>query len=115
MDPAKRIVVSLPLEELWTREGPLTAQICRDLSTGEIVGLLRAGPVRFVVADLGQRLKWVAEAESFTFWKSEAKRHIVNVASDGFHLDDFPDQYAYVASERAADLGPPIILLEKHH
>lgn len=115
MDPAKRIVVRLPLEALWTREGPLTAQKRRALSVGEIVGLLRASPVRFVVADLGQRLRWVAEADGFTFWKSEAKRRIVDPVSDGFHLDDFPDHYAYVASEWTADLGPPIILLEKHH
>ena len=114
MDPAKRIVVSLPLEELWTREGPLMAQKRRDLSLGEIVRLLRAGPVRFVVADLGQPMEWVVEADCFTFWKSEAKRHVVDSVSEGFHLDDFPDQYAYVASEWAVDPGSPIVLLEKH-
>ncbi len=91
------------------------AEKLRDLSADCIAGLLRAGPLRFAVADLGHPLDWVAEADRFTFWKEEAKPRIADPVSEGFHLDGFSGQYAYVASEWAADPGSPIILLEKHH
>ena len=115
MDPDKRIVVGIPIEELWTREGPLVAQKRRDLSTGDIAGLLRAGPLQFVVADLGQPLRWVSEADRFMFWKSEVKPRVADPDPKRFYLADFPGHYAYVASEWSADLGLPIVLLETHH
>ena len=115
MDPEKRIVVTLPLEELWSREGPIPAHKRRDLSTGDIARLLRAGPLRFVVADVGQFLKWIPENDRFTFWKAEVKPRVVDSYADGLYLNDFPGHYAYVASEWSADFGPPIVLLEMHH
>ena len=113
MEPDKRIVVRLPLEELWTRDGPLAAHKRRDLSAGHIAGLLWAGPLRFVVADLGHPLRWVPEADRFTFWKAEPR--VVHPDSDGFYLGDFPGHYAYVAPKWSADLGLPIVVLETHH
>ena len=115
MDLDKRIVVRLPLEELWSREGPLVAQKRRHVSADDIAGLLRSGPLRFVVADLGHPLKWVDETDRFTFWKAEVQPRVVEPDPGGFHLGDFPDHYAYVASEWSADLAQPIVLLEKHH
>ena len=115
MDPNKRIVVGIPLEDLWTREGPSAAQKRRDLSAIDIAALLRAGPLQFVVADLGHPLRWVAEADRFAFWKAEVKPRIVAPGPAAFHLGDLPEHYAYVASEWSAGLGRPIVLLEKHH
>lgn len=115
MDSDKRVVVRLPLEELWSRAGRIPAHKRRDLSTGDIAGLLRAGPLRFVVADVGHILEWIPETDRFTFWKAEVKPRVVDSYADGFYLNDFPGHYAYVASEWSADFGPPIVLLEMHH
>ena len=115
MDPDKRIVVTFPLEELWSREGPIPAHKRRDLSKSDIAELLRAGPLRFIVADVGRFLDWIPETDRFTFWKTEVKPRVVDPSAHGFYLNDFPGHYAYVASEWSADLGPPIVLLETHH
>ncbi len=48
-------------------------------------------------------------------WQSEARGRIVDPVSDGFQLDDFPDGYAYIASEWNVDIGSPIILVEKYN
>lgn len=53
MKAADRIVVSLPLSELWNSGGPIGATNQRALGKKEIADMLRSGTLRFVVADCG--------------------------------------------------------------
>ena len=50
MRTSDRIVVRLPLDELWDERGMLPARRGRWLGADDIRALLRAGPVAFVVA-----------------------------------------------------------------
>ena len=114
MDPRDRIATQLPLERLWADSGELEATRGPQLYRNAIADLLRAGSVRFVIADAGHKLEWVPEPERFEFWKKVAPPHLSE--TDRINLSAFPDQTAFVASLWSVAEGqPPIVLLETHH
>lgn len=114
MNPRERIVTVMPMQVLWTDDGELSAARGRWLNREAIRELLRCGPVRFVVANVGHRLRWVPLPDRFDFWKTDAAIHLAD--TEQIYLDDFPDSVAYTASEwSAAKNEPPIVLLEVHH
>lgn len=98
MDTRTRIVVRLPLTELWTEDGRVEAVQVRRLSRSGIAGLLRDGPVQLVRAEIGRPLEWIPAAERFDLWKSEIQDRVVDPADAGFVLDDYPDGYCYAAA-----------------
>lgn len=106
----------MPLRELWDECGVIVRAVkVRPLSSSGIAALLRVGRVRFVVADIGSRLQWIAPEQCYHFWKTEAKSHIAEPDLPS-HLEDFPDEYFYTASEWKASNGiEPIVLLAKSH
>lgn len=110
------VVIRLPLEELLEpgHTQPLSRQ--RYLSTDDVKGFLRISSVRFVVANVGHSLAWVDVSRTFDVWKSEVQPYLADPESP-FHLDDFPGEYAYLASQWATADGDDdtIVLLEKHH
>jgi hypothetical protein len=108
-----RIVTQLPLRELWRDDGFRTTARGRSLTDGDIRALLTSGPIQFVIADVGATLRWIPASESLRFWKDEAKPHLASQAQA--HLAEFPDGYCYFASQWEAELGTPIVVLEKHH
>lgn len=114
MDNSKKIVTQLSLSKLWTDEGDIDAERTRQLTDKNIQEILSAAPVEFVIADVGLKLQWISLDQSFDFWKTELKPHLVN-GMGGFQLDKFPGNYAYVASEWSGDNPKKIILLEKYH
>jgi hypothetical protein len=114
MDNRKKIVTQLPLSKLWTDEGDIDAERTRHLTDKNIQEILSASPVDFVIADIGLKLQWISLDQSFDFWKNELKPHLVN-GMDGFQLDKFPGNYAYIASEWSGEHPTKIILLEKYH
>lgn len=75
--------------------------------------LLKHGQVRFVIAEIGRALDWIAEENRFDFWKRDVQPHLLE-PDQRIYLEDFPTEYAYTAS-RWNDGGKPIILLVKHH
>ena len=104
----------LPVEVLWQESGELQAHRLAWLTDGEIRSLLRTGPVRFVVANVGAPLRWIPTSDAFDFWKREALSRIAS--PDHIVLDDFPGGLAYVASRWEAPGDTcPIVLLEAHH
>jgi hypothetical protein len=114
LDPRVRIVTQLPLDELWDMAGQLHASRVRSLVREDLRALLRSGPVRFVVADVGTQLRWVDPEETFNFWKREALPRIAD--AEAFFLEDFPDRVAYVASLwKVAGEGAMVVLLEARH
>jgi hypothetical protein len=104
----------MPLEELWDDAGPVPAHRGRGLSTEDIRELLRSGPVRFVVANVGSPLRWVTEGECFRFWKAEVQLRVADPAS-GVRLEEFPGEYCYFAAQWVPTAGTPLVVLECHH
>jgi hypothetical protein len=104
----------MPLTELWTSKDLLDVQRAGNVGRHGIVQLLRDGS-SFVLAELGQPLRWIAESDRFAFWKAEVKCRLVAPDADSFHLDDYPGSYCYVATIWKGTSSMPIIVLEKHH
>ena len=108
----KRLVTELPLRELWDDHGPFPTVVRGDLKTEEIRDLLKAGPVQFVVANLGEPLRWIPETECFAFWKSDVRHHVADTES--VCLDDLDGGFVYWASLWEPVSGrPPVVLLSK--
>ena len=115
MRPDQREVISLPLGEIWNDAGPLAATRGRQLGVAEIAELLRAGPVQFVVADVGP-LRWVPLGQTYNFWKNELKAHVLPLDRSLARLEDFPGEYFYLATQwTRVDPDIPLVLLERHH
>ena len=113
MDPSRQEVMRIPMSELWSSNGELTAAKRRALGGSDIAALLRQGQVRFDVADCGKQLEWIPPPQCYDFWKTRVKPRIVE--ADRFDLADFPGEYCYVATEWADGESPPIVLLEQYH
>ena len=89
----------------------------RVLHLNDVKSLLQAGPVQFIVANLGEPLRWIPENARFAFWKAEARFHIVEHPENLIDIEAYPEEYACVASEWVAEesTSSPIVLLEQHH
>jgi hypothetical protein len=114
MDAKLKIVTQLPLRELWRDNGFTITSRARSVSESDITHLLRAGPVQFVVADVGSPLQWIQLRDCHRFWTEEIKPHLA--AGSRASLDEFPGSYCYFASQwnREAE-GTPIVVVEKSH
>ena len=108
-----RIVRKLPLTELWDDGGTLTDQRVRNLDRGDLAELLRVGPVQFIVADCGLKLRWIPTQDWLEFWKGIRPQVADSVKP--ISLKQFPNETAYTASEWRGRSGECLILLEKHH
>ena len=114
LPPSQWAVFQLPLDELWDDSGRLPLTKVRDLGSAEVADLLRGGPVRFVVAGVGSRLKWVPVGDCYRFWKAEVKPRLVEPAAERFRLEDFPGEYCYIAAEWAGGAEPVVVLEARH-
>jgi hypothetical protein len=114
MQPAERIITVTPIHELWDDRGTVNASRSRDLAAEELRELLRRGPLRFVVVEVGLKPRWLPEEDSFTFWKTEVQSHLPARGMPA-RLEDFPDGYCYFASEWSPTSGSPIVVLETAH
>lgn len=111
---SKKIVSRMPLDYLWTDAGKLEAIRQRYLNRNELRALMEEHKaIPFVIANIGSKLSWVDEPESFHFWKSEADAHVPE--EEEFDLDEFRGHYAYVPSLWSDDTGKLLILLETFH
>lgn len=113
MDPSLRVVMRIPMRELWDTEGELTAVKQRALCGYDVPAMLRQGLVRFVVAECGDPLKWIPSSRCYDFWETEVKSRIVE--TDTFDQADFPGAYCYVASEWADGQPSTVVLFEMYH
>ncbi len=105
----------IPLNTLWDEEGEVAATRTRSLSKSVLTEMLSKYPVEFYVADIGQSLRRVEVHKCYSFWKSEVKAHLVNDTDEKIILENYPGEYAYVASEWSGEIQAPIVLLEKLH
>jgi len=110
-----RTVNSIPLDRLWDQRGDIKAARKRWLSLNSIREMLQEGRVTFYVANCGYPLQQVADPDCFDFWKAEVMPHLVNDPDAKFFPEDYPGEYAYLASEWSSESESPIVLLEKYH
>ncbi len=115
MGSLPKTVDRIPLDRLWDDDRELHAVRDRLLSRPAITEMLRQYPVEFYVADIGQPLRRVDTRNCYEFWKSEVSAHLVDDPDSAFRLDDFPGDYAYIASQWSSEIETPIVLLEKFH
>ena len=114
MDSDLRIVTKLPLEHLWQGNALEMGTRLRALTAADITATLRKGQVQFVVADVGHKLRWIAPAECYEFWKTEVKPNLA-ISGSRVSLDSFPRAYCYRASAWAISGSTEVIVLERHH
>ena len=95
MRPVNRI----PLDKLWNERGDINARRKRWLTKSGLRELLRKCRVEFYVADIGHPLRRVDVSKCYDFWKSEAEVHVVEDPDSDYQIEDFPGEYAYLASE----------------
>ena len=81
VDPTLRVVMRIPLSELWNDAGTVTHGKRRPLRSGEIAAMLEQGKIRFVVANCGDQLKWIPPSECYGFWKTEAKFRVADIVN----------------------------------
>ncbi len=110
---AERLVNRMPLEELWDASRTVQAERKRrSISPDDIRELLRSGPVRFVVANVGHPLRWIGRDDCYQFWKDELRSR---VCIEPVYLEDYPGEHCYFASEWQLESGEMVILLEMAH
>jgi hypothetical protein len=109
-----KVVTKIPLETLWTNELEIPAKRKSYLTKNDIKQLLKQSKLQFVIADGGYKLNWIEINKCFDFWKSEVEKHLATDINK-IYLDNFPDNYAYIASEWIGEIETPIVLLEKVH
>jgi len=115
MDPKPRVVIRLPLEEVWQEDGfPISMEKLRPLQTQDVANLLRVGPVNFIVADVGMPLRWIDPSDCYRFWNAEMKAHLA-APDQKCTLDEFPGGYFYFASEWRKKENFPIVVVERYH
>jgi hypothetical protein len=109
----QRIVTKMPLTELWDDGGTLAGERVRNVDQTDLVELLRSGPVQFLVADAGLKLRWIPTPERLEFWKTV--RPQIAHPEKPIYRAQFPNETAYIASEWRGRTGECLILLEKYH
>ena len=119
MHPWARPARPIPLPELWDRSGTiLSLRPRRWVGAGDIAALLREPGARFVRADPGMPLDWIAPAETFAFWKAEVRPRVVDPALGEWSIEDYPGAYCFRAQEwrDPRDPGaPPWIVVYYYH
>jgi len=115
MNPSKRVVIEIPMKEIWDQDGAIEATRDRYLSADDLKTMLKKFPVEFVIANVGDLLKTIQVDKCFNFWNSEVKMHLVSDPEKAFRVEEFPGEYAYLASEWSGEIQTPIVLLEKYH
>lgn len=112
MNDRQRTYLGDPLVRLWDGEGEFGECFREVLSEEDIVTMLREGPTKFVEADVGMPLRWIAEDECFEFWKSvRANLHV----REKPYMEDYPNCFFYRASEWIGRDDDRVIVLAKNH
>ena len=118
MEVSERVVTRIPMSELWQEDGTPVTERVASLTSTEIAELLRSGPVRFVIADVGTPLQWVPSRTCFDFWTVMVKNNVAN-PEETIPLAAYPQSFFFAASLWKDNSEPaaaqPIILLEKHY
>ena len=113
MHPSQRIVTHAPITEPWDAEGPVAALRIRDLDSDDIRIMIRSAPIRFVLANVGQALKWLPTDDCYAFWQGELKSHLYDERR--LYMEDYPAGYFYRTSEWRLTGGGSVVVLDQYH
>jgi len=114
MKHSLRIVTEFPVKEIWENEILVSKVRRRYIKEKDIKELLRQGPAQFIIANIGDNLKWIPEDDCFKFWNNEVIIHLAD-PDKNHSLEDFPGEYFYIASEWESESHNSIILLEMYN
>ncbi|MBI3719192.1 MAG: hypothetical protein HY252_11455 [Sphingobacteriales bacterium] len=114
MQLSDKIVTEIPIKVIQFDNGVNLHKKKSDLTKSGLKNILQHRPVQFIVANVGDRLRFIDINECFDFWKKEVEKHLVDNV-DKIYLDSYSDNYAYIASEWTGKTPNPIVLLEKIH
>ncbi len=67
MDLSQKTVNKIPLHSLWTEEQFLEAKRIKYLNEKEGSAILKNGPIRFVIANVSDKLIWVDLGSTLRF------------------------------------------------
>ena len=115
MKTSDRQVITLPLTELWDDSGPVPAEKERQLSRDDLRVLLRSGPIRFVIADVGSKLRWVDHDQCWSFWQTEARDRVTDPGREALNSCASYDGLCYIATQWHLTSGESVVLLEAIH
>ena len=110
----QRIVTTIPLEQLWTEVETLPHERQEYLNEQDVQDLLQTGNVPIVIASCGLKLTWITPQEALAKFKREIKGHIVT-NPDSIVLQDYEDEWCYLASLWNNTLEERVLLLETYH
>ena len=114
----RRVVLSIPLTELWDAAGPVAARRGPRVGDPDIRAMLEGvRVVQFVVADaVGAPLRWIPLAEARAFWRYEVRPRIVRADAAWPEPEAYPGRYCYVATRWTLEAPDtlPLVLLERH-
>lgn len=99
MDLSYKIVDKIPLDGLWRENTLLGAKRIKHLNQKEVSEILKNGPIRFVIANVGDKLIWTDLSESYKIYKTEIKDFIVSDI-DKIDLDTLTHGFGYVNLQR---------------
>lgn len=105
-------ITEFPLQSIYRDEKEIAAKRIRHLSEDDIASLLSTEKLIFATAEIGKELEWHDAEEAKTFFDQQVKYRVAYPDEEIF-LDDFPENYCYVASEWSPFPEGYLILLEK--
>ena len=109
-----KLVIEIPLKELWISDGALGHKRARSLSKEDIRRILQADSIVFVFANIADKLQWVKREECFYVWQNEVQTHLIEPRKS-VNKDHYPGNYGYLASEWIQPGQQSIVLFEKVH
>ena len=110
----QRIVTKIPLEELWTDSAILSHKRQKYLTERQAFDLILASKTPIAIASCGLRLSWIQPNDTLNAFKQQIRGRIVN-DPDRIVLEEYEEEWCYLASEWVNAEGGKILLLETFH
>jgi len=100
MMTSSQVIEKIPIEYIWNEDGDkLEYERAEYLPVEAIKKLLKKYPIKFIIARIGQPLKFIPEEECYTLWNQEVRDHMMDPPKGHLFLPDQLDGYGYLASK----------------
>jgi hypothetical protein len=76
MDPSKRVVIEIPVKEIWDQDGAIKATRDRNLSADDLKTMLKKFPVEFVITNVRGPLKTIPVDKCFELWNPKKRLNV---------------------------------------
>jgi hypothetical protein len=109
---SERRITQLPLDQLWSSDGPTPHTREERLERQRIRDLLRGGCALVILA-VGRQPEWLRDQTAIRRWKDEISPRLAEGAQ--ITLDEFPGGYAFTAEAWLSPDGDRVIAVTMHH